>query len=417
MRKLLHYILIILLSLPISATAQTSAEIQALQREQEALKKQIADSERLLSSTKNDVQSQLSNLMIIEGRMAEQQRYVKNLESIVKDLRRNIKTQQSEINRLTAELNVCKAQFQKAVVYMFRNKLTQSTWQFVFSAKDYRTMYKRLRYVTEYSKYQRAQGEIIKDKEKQIRKEQELLQRKKKQQEALLAEGKKVRSELQAQQKDRQATVNKLKKRQSQLSKTVAQQRKKNQQLDRQIETLIQKEIAEAERRRKEAERLAKKPGTSSSQKAQKYKEDVAAQNKLAATFEANKGKFSAPITGNYVISGKFGTYSVQGLKGVQLDNKGINLTGKKGAKARTIFDGTVTAIFKLGGMYNIIVSHGKYMTVYCNLTNVSVKQGQKVNTHQTLGTVATDSGGNATLQFQIRLGKNKLNPQQWLMR
>ena len=152
-------------------------------------------------------------------------------------------------------------------------------------------------------------------------------------------------------------------------------------------------------------------------QKTQKLKEDVAAQNKLAATFEANKGKFSAPITGGYVISGKFGKYSVEGLKGVQLDNKGINLTGKKGAKARTIFDGTVTAIFKLGGMYNIIVSHGKYMTVYCNLTNVSVKQGQKIKTHQTLGTIATDDGGNATLQFQIRLGKNKLNPLNWIAR
>lgn len=414
MRHLLSYILALLL-LPISAVAQTSAEIQALQREQETLKRQLADSERLLSSTRNDVQSQLSNLMVIEGRMAEQQRYVSNLEAIVKDLRRNIKTQQNEINRLTAELNVCKAQFQKAVVYMFRNKLTQSTWQFVFSAKDYRTMYRRLRYVTEYSKYQRVQGEIIKDKERKIREEQAQLQKKKKQQEALLAEGKKVRAELQAQQKDRQATVNKLKKRQSQLTKTVAQQRKKQQQLNKQIETLIQREIAEAERRRKEAERLAKKPGTSSNKKAQKYREDVAAQNKLASTFEANKGKFSAPITGSYVISGKFGTYSVAGLKGVKLDNKGINLTGKKGAKARTIFDGTVTAIFKLGGMYNIIVAHGKYMTVYCNLTNVSVKQGQKVKTHQTLGTVATDDGGNATLQFQIRLGKNKLNPQHWI--
>lgn len=416
MHKLLLHILILLL-LPMAAQAQTSAEIKALQQEQQALKKQLADSERLLTSTKNDVQSQLSNLMMIEGRIAKQQNYVQKLETIVKDLGRNIKQQQSEINRLTADLNMCKAQFQKAVVYMFRNKLTQSTWQFVFSAKDYRTMYKRLRYVTEYSKYQRAQGEIIKDKEKKIREEQEQLKRKKRQQESLLKEGKKVRAELQSQQKDRQTTVNKLKKRQKQLTNTIAQQRKKNQQLNKQIETLIQKEIAEAERKRKEAERLAKKAGAASNQKTQKLKEDVAAQNKLAATFEANKGKFSAPITGGYVISGKFGKYSVEGLKGVQLDNKGINLTGKKGAKARTIFDGTVTAIFKLGGMYNIIVSHGKYMTVYCNLTNVSVKQGQKIKTHQTLGTIATDDGGNATLQFQIRLGKNKLNPLNWIAR
>lgn len=416
MRYLLTCILAVMLPF-CQLSAQTNAEIQKLQREQQTLKKQIADSERLLTSTKSDVKSQLSNLMLIEARITEQQRYVQGLEKVVKDLKSNIRSHQREINNLVADLNVCKSQYQRAVLYMFRNKITQSTWQFVFSASDYRTMYRRLRYVTEFSKYQRAQGEIIKDKEKKVRDEQAALNKKKRQQESALAEAKKVRSELVDQQKVRQTTVNKLKKRQSQLTSTLAQQRKKTQDLDKRIEKLIQQEIAAAEKRRKEAERLSKKGGTSQSAKAQKMREDVAAQNKLAATFEANKGKFSAPITGSYVISGKFGKYNVQGLKGVQLDNKGINLTGKKGAKARSIFNGKVTAIFNLGGMYNIIVSHGKYMTVYCNLSNVSVKQGQNVTTHQTLGTVATDDGGNATLQFQVRLGKTKLNPQNWIMR
>ena len=416
MRYLLTCILAVMLPF-CQLSAQTNAEIQKLQREQQTLKKQIADSERLLTSTKSDVKSQLSNLMLIEARITEQQRYVQGLEKVVKDLKSNIRAHQREINNLVADLNVCKSQYQRAVLYMFRNKITQSTWQFVFSASDYRTMYRRLRYVTEFSKYQRAQGEIIKDKEKKVRDEQAALNKKKRQQESALAEAKKVRAELVDQQKVRQTTVNKLKKRQSQLTSTLAQQRKKTQDLDKRIEKLIQQEIAAAEKRRKEAEQLSQKGGTSQSAKAQKMREDVAAQNKLAATFEANKGKFSAPITGSYVISGKFGKYNVQGLKGVQLDNKGINLTGKKGAKARSIFNGKVTAIFNLGGMYNIIVSHGKYMTVYCNLSNVSVKQGQNVTTHQTLGTVATDDGGNATLQFQVRLGKTKLNPQNWIMR
>jgi septal ring factor EnvC (AmiA/AmiB activator) len=415
MRHLLIFLFLLITYIP-QISAQTNAEIKALQKEQQNLKKQIADSERLLMSTKNDVKSQLNNLMLIEARIGEQQRYIKGVERIVKDLRKNIQVHEKEINRLTAELNHCKIQYQRAVLYMFRNKITQSTWKFVLAAEDYRTMYRRMRYVTEFSKYQRIQGEIIQEKEKEVRQEKEALNKKKRQQEALLKEGKKVNEELKSQQAERKTMVNKLKKKQKQINTTLAQQKKKNQQLNQRIEQAIQKEIEAAEKRRKEAERLAKQKNNKNQQKAEKLKEDVAAQNKLAATFEANKGKFSAPITGGYVISGHFGKYKVQDLKNVELDNKGINLTGKRGAKARSIFEGRVSNIFVLGGLYNVIISHGKYITVYCNLSKVSVKQGQTVKAHQTLGTVASDENGNATLQFQIRMGKQKLNPQLWLM-
>ena len=50
-------------------------------------------------------------------------------------------------------------------------------------------------------------------------------------------------------------------------------------------------------------------------------------------------------------------------------------------------------------------------ITVYANLRNVSVRQGQKVGTGQTLGTVGSDG----VLQFQLRKETAKLNPESWL--
>ena len=123
------------------------------------------------------------------------------------------------------------------------------------------------------------------------------------------------------------------------------------------------------------------------------------------------------PITGNYTISSHFGAYNVNGLNGVTLDNKGINLTGGAGAQARCVFDGEVTAIFSMGGMSNVIVRHGSYITVYCNLSGVSVRQGQRVSARQSLGSVARDASGNCTLHFQLRHETQKLNPERWLRR
>lgn len=133
----------------------------------------------------------------------------------------------------------------------------------------------------------------------------------------------------------------------------------------------------------------------------------------LSGGFEANRGRLPMPITGTYKIVSHFGQYNVQGLSGVTLDNKGINLLGKPGCVARSIYDGEVSAVFGYGGMWNVLVRHGAYISVYCNLKSVSVHKGQKVSTRQALGAVGADN----ILQFQLRKETAKLNPEAWLAR
>jgi len=137
----------------------------------------------------------------------------------------------------------------------------------------------------------------------------------------------------------------------------------------------------------------------------------------LSGGFAANRGRLPVPITGSYAITAHYGTYNVAGLRGVQLSNKGINLTGRPGAQARAVYSGEVTAVFNMNGLYNVIVRHGSYMSVYCNLSSVSVHRGQQVGTRQTLGSVAGDGTGNCTLHFQLRRETSPLNPEAWIGR
>ena len=132
---------------------------------------------------------------------------------------------------------------------------------------------------------------------------------------------------------------------------------------------------------------------------------------KLSGSFEANRGRLPMPITGTYRIVSHFGQNNVEGLKGVTIDNKGINILGSPGCKARAIFNGEVSAVFGFGGSMVVMVRHGIYISVYCNLSSVSVHRGQSVSTGQQLGTVARDN----ILQFQLRRNLEKLNPESWL--
>lgn len=440
--------LLVMLCASITLTAQTNKKIKKLQSERTTLEKQISDSEKLLKTTKKDVASQLNNLMVISSQITKQQNYVQSVHNEVSALQGDITSLQKQLKVLEKDLADCKQKYRRAVTQLNRNRLGQSKWKFILSANSFRQMSRRMRYITEYSKYQRAQGEIIRQKEDTIKAKRAELLATKQEKDALLQEGKEQQARLEQQKQDRQKVVNNLNAKQKQLQNTIAQNKRRQKQLDARIDKLIQEEIAAAERRRKEAEarrraeaerkrkeeerrRAAANKKTSASNKKSSTKpskpaertatprfyEEDNADRALNGSFQANKGRLPMPITGSYFISAHYGQYNVEGLRGVQLDNKGINITGQPGAQARSVFAGEVTAIFSLGGMQNVIVRHGSYMSVYCNLASCAVKRGQKVSARQLLGRVATDASGNCTLHFQLRREREKLNPEPWLGR
>lgn len=493
-----------------AAPTPTNEGIRKLQSEQATLKQKMAESQNQLATTRKDVKAQLATLQMINGQISDQQKVVTGLQVQIDTLNRRISTHEQELRELEADLTECKRRYTRGVLYMYRNRLMQNKLMFIFSADNFRQMYRRLRYTQEYVKYQRVQGKIIAAKEQAVREKRNLLSGERVVQGKLLTQGKAQQTVLEGQQRTQQVVVTDLNKKQAELQATLAQQQRQYNALNAKIEQLIRAEIEAAERRRKaeearraaeaearrkaaeaarkaaeerrraaeaarkaeaearraeaearrkaaEAERKAEaarkrgeeraarearaaqareearaaeqaRAAAAEAQRARTATEEAnratatANQNapapsdaRLTGSFASNQGRLPMPITGNYTISSHFGAYNVNGLNGVTLDNKGINLTAPAGAQARCVFDGEVTAIFSMGGMTNVIVRHGSYITVYCNLSGVSVRQGQRVSTRQAIGNVARDASGNCTLHFQLRHETQKLNPERWL--
>ena len=194
--------------------------------------------------------------------------------------------------------------------------------------------------------------------------------------------------------------------------------------VEAEIEKARKRAEAEAAAKRKETAKKGKDskssaqptPKTEKGAPVEKYNLNTE-DRKLSSVFERNQGILPMPITGPYVIVGRYGQYAVDGLRNVRLDNKGIDIKGKSGAKARAIFDGEVSAIFKYNGLNNVLIRHGNYISVYCNLSTVTVSKGAKVSTKAEIGTVHQDASGNTILHFQLRKETSKLNPERWLGR
>ena len=405
---------------------QSTKKIKELESRRNELQQQISESESLLKSTKKDVKSQLDNLALINGQIADRKKYISVIEQDVKSLNREINSLQRQLDGLRKDLKSKKEKYEASVQYMYRNKSIQEKMMFVFSADNLSQAYRRMRYVREYADYQRLQALEIERKQKQVEAKKKELESTRSAKEKLLKEGEAEKKKLEKQEKDRQAILNGLKRKQRGIQNEIRKKKQSANKLNAQIDRLIEQEIEKA-RKRAEAEsrkngkggdkEVKTEPsGTSKVGKVEKYNlnnED----RQLSGSFEKNRGILPMPITGPYVIVSHYGQYKVDGLKNVKLDNKGIDIKGKPGAKARAIFDGEVSAIFKYNGLNNVLVRHGNYISVYCNLSTVSVAKGSKVKTRSELGTVHKDASGNAVLHFQLRKETTKLNPELWLGR
>ena len=481
-----------------SKTTTPQPTVKGLQSQRQKIQQQIKEQERRLQNNKRDVKKRLENLLILNSEIADKRKAIDTIRRDITTLDGNIVVLDNQLKTLEKELDDRKQKFQNSLRYMHRNRSIQNRLMFVFSAKNFTQMYRRMRFMREYAGYQRVQGEAVKVMKQEVAEAKQELANTKRQKNDLLYRGVQEQKSLEGKQEEQKQVVSTLQKQQRTIEGIISEQRKKDQALNAQIDRLIAEEVArakaraEAEARRKAAEEAAKKRAAELARKkaaaeaarrenerriaeakareerakaearaaARKSAEEKAAaereareaetarreaerqaaadakarekdiaevkqeskqetyfvsteDQRISGSFESNKGRLPMPITGPYRIVSHFGQYNVEGLKNVTLDNKGINIKGQPGAQARSIFDGEVSAVFGIGGIMGVMIRHGSYISVYCNLSSVSVRKGQKVSTRQALGTIGSEN----ILQFQLRKQVAKLNPESWLGR
>ena len=435
MMKHFFVILIGCLWLAIPLFAQSNKLIRELESKRGALQKQISETESILKDTKKDVGSQLNSLAVLTGQIEERKRYIIAINNDVEAIERELTSLQRQLNGLQKDLKDKKKKYEASVQYLYKNKSIEEKLMFIFSAKNLGQTYRRMRYVREYATYQRLQGEEILKKQEQIRKKKVEREQVKAAKESLLKEREGEKTKLEAQEKEKRTLVANLQKKQRGLQGEINKKRREANQLNACIDKLIAEEIERARKRaeeearreaaaRKKAEgKESQTAGTGTTVKTNSKPLETYTMSKadreLSGNFAANRGKLPMPISGAYIITSHYGQYAVEGLRNVKLDNKGIDIQGKPGAQARAIFDGKVAAVFQLNGLFNVLIRHGNYISVYCNLSSASVKSGDMVKTKQSIGQVFSDGtdNGRTVLHFQLRREKEKLNPEPWLNR
>lgn len=445
--------------------------MKKMEKEKAQLQAELKQVQKEYDRARGQSRVGLGQLKLIQNKIALQEKLMGTASRELKILKDDIYLSNLEIYRLKGQLDTLKKQYANTVVYAYKNRSSYDFVNFIFSSTSFNDAVKRIAYLKSYRNYRATQMKTIAETQQLIVLRQQQQEKRATQQDEALKNQLVQKDELEVQRKDKDRVVGELRLQEKDLKAKLEQKKKLDQSLQSSITALIRRKMAEekkADDARKAAERKAQQERIAAEKKAED--ERIAAINKarkeaensgatpppvtpdvkeapktsppavaatkpaekeikapesylevnakdiaLGSNFTANKGRLPWPVDNCYILI-DFGNYKVEGLN-ISGKNPGLVLaTPSAGSPVKAVFDGEVYAIMQAEGYYNVVISHGRYSTVYNYLSSANISKGATVKTGQVIGkTSADDNGTGGQLSFYILIEDKEVNPKLWL--
>ena len=378
-----------------------SQSIDELQKKKQDAENEIKYTTKLLNEVQSNQKLSLNRLQLLNNQIEKRNTVVATINGEVDIYQQLIDNNSLAIKLMNSDVEDIKKEYAELVRSAFRNKNAYDGLLLMLSADNVNQAFRRHLYMKHYTAYRENQAEVIRTIQEMLNEKKENLEQQKLIKLQLLTDIRKETQQLAQEKTQKNSEVQKLQKEQQSLRKKIQQQRDVEQRLEREIQKIIEEEAKKS--------KSAGKAGSGF---------ELTPEQKLAGdSFVQNKKRLPWPVERG-VITERFGINQHPVLSNVQTRNNGISISTEAGSKVRSVFNGEVSRVFGItGGNTAVIIRHGKYLTVYSNMREVTVKKGDKVSTKQIIGTVYTDSddGNKSILKFQIWLENQKLNPEDWI--
>lgn len=371
-----------------AALTQEIAQITEWVKEQQQVRGSVVDRIRILDRK----QSALENLIALSARE-------------VQFLQRQIDQSSNEINSLEVELRRLKEDYARVIQSAYQKKLEKNKLLFLLSASSFNEARRRMNYLLQYAEYRTIQAKRIEEKQLELQEKEKALQGQLEAQQEKIAENQLQRDELESDKRVQERLVAETRKQERKYRAELASREKERKRIDQEIDRLIREAIARANREKAKANSNAKDAFVLTPE-----------AKRIAASFEANKGRHFWPVEKGIKSIG-YGTYADKLYPSLKHFNNGVTIATASGAKARAIFEGEVMQIMSnRQGIKGVYVRHGDYITMYYNLAEVFVSEGQQLEAKQEIGRIHTDQvDKQTTLKFYLYQNTTRLNPELWV--
>ncbi len=380
-----------------SSLALVGQSRQELEKEKNATLREIRISKELLEKTTERKKVSIRRVSVLNKGIRSRESLIFTIESEVRGIDTEMNDIESEIVQIEGAIKNGKEEYSSIIYSIYKNHTSYEKLMYMLASESINQFYQRvkyLKYLTDYREKRIIELKLLmnellkKNKELGIKREIKL---------SLLGEKENESIILARERNQRNNIIQQLAQDEKGLRKKLAEKERIRKELEDKIRKAIEAEV--------------KKRSSSNLFNALTPEQKLNGKN-----FEQNRGRLPWPVDRG-VITAEFGLINHPVLRGVKINNNGIDISSTPNAEARAVFAGEVSKIFAiLGANYTILVMHGEYLSVYQNVIDLKVKAGDKISVKQELGTIYTDQEENmAVLHFQIWKEKQILNPSLWL--
>ena len=389
-----------------SCIGQTRTQLEAQRKKYQA---EIVQLNKLLFNERKKEQNAMESLKDIKQKIEVRNKLIATIQDEAKLLSDEIYLNQRELNKLNRKLTALKADYADMIFKSYKSKSQQSRLMFLLSSQNFYQAYKRLEYLKQYTSFRKKQGEEIVLQSNEVKILNDSLSSQKRVKETLLVSEENQKKEIEQDKIKQENYIVIIKKKESQYKRDIQKKIKDERTIVAKIDKLIKDEIAKAN-----------KKVTTNSAKAKITKNEFFLSpeaKKLAGEFESNKGRLPWPVKEGIIVR-RFGDQPHPTFPGITINSTGLHIVTPTGSFANAVFNGEVlNVLVGSGGIKNVLIRHGNYITSYNNLENILVNKGDKVVTGQRIGKIFTDKLSNKTnLVFVVFKNTTRLNPADWIM-
>ncbi len=388
-----RFLKIISVFLLIMSSVVVHAQDTRAQEEKKArLEREIAIIDRQLAENASKSNSLLSDLTLVRKKISNRKALVTEADRRIRQYSDSIYLAQREINRLQARVDTLTSHYSRLVLSAYKNRDARVWYMYMFASDNLGQAFRRFGYFKNLSSHMKKEAQDIREMQAELVQKKERMAVLKSEAESLKAERVKELDRLRADEAKADKVVKSLQKDRKKYQKQLQDKKREVNALNREIARIIAQSMKKDDPKKKKTE------------------VDV----KLDAEFAKNKGRLPWPADGPVV--NRFGKQYHPVYRNLELPpNNGFDVALSKGTLVKSVFDGVVTQVLVMPGFNHcVMVKHGNYFTLYCNMKDLLVKEGDKVKTGQELGTIDTING-QTQLHFELWKGDKPQNPENWL--
>ncbi len=409
---------------------QTRSEIQSLRR-------QILSYQQEITRTASRYEEAFARFENLEREISVRNGIVSSLNQERNQINRELQVTSQNIEVLKNDLATLIENYKQTLTYIYKHGRTPET-AMLLTAGSINQMLRRSYYLRRFETYRQQQADQIEEarleleaQEKELlalqrrntaniaetEREQETLRERMQEQESLIAVLQRDRRSLESELERTRNEVNEFERLLTEAIEEEERLRIAEEQRLRELEAERQRRLAMAENVRSTGDAVAPEVARPSVPRTAGHIPTETELNDLAQSFGRQKGYLPLPVA-NGVVSTRFGNRR-HPLYGTTINNPGVDIAAEAGSEVKAVHDGYVFAVRVIPGYGDaVFVNHGKYRTVYANLSEVRVRNQQFVSAGEVIGLSGTENSlRGISLFFMIREGSTNVDPEQWFAR